>query len=190
MAPKKGNKHGVGYGRPTNPGFSDPEVIILGEELLKWCAEQDDNEDSNIVHLSEWYSEIKGIAPSQWESLAQRPCFLAYYEKAIKWMGKRILKNNQMASAYGSRFLGIYFREVREHEREIVEHKVDYEIKKKQEIGKEGYSLDQVNDANLALIRAQGIIAAQAEQLKEKDKIIDELKPKADPIVQPSEQTV
>ena len=81
MAPKKGNKHGVGYGRPPNEGFSDEEVIELVEEMLAWMKAVDSNpeEKYNAVHLSQFYSQIKGIAMSQWKSLVtDRKCFLPH----------------------------------------------------------------------------------------------------------------
>jgi len=181
MAFEKGNKLAVGHGRPPNPGFSDEEVIALGEELMRWCEEQDNNEKSDVVHLSEWYSEIKKIAPSQFESLRGRPCFVDYYERAIKWMGKRILKNTKMPSAYGSRFLGIYFREVKEHEMDTVEHKIDYEIKKKKEADSAiGYPNDATNDVKIAWLKSQVEIEdlkAQNDRLKEK---LSALQSKAD----------
>ncbi len=181
MAAPMGNKNAVGHGRPANPGFSDEEVIALGEELLKWCQEQDNNEKSDVVHLSEWYSEIKRIAPSQFEAMKLRSCFVGYYEKAMKWMGKRILKNTKMPSAYGSRFLGIYFKEVKEHEMETVEHKIDYEIKKKKEADlSSSYPSDKINDAQIAWIKAQAAI----EELQKKNKELEEKllasQPKAD----------
>ena len=130
-----GNKNAVGHGRPPNPGYSDAEVIQLGEEMLQWIRDCDNNPKCDVVHLSEFYSEIKGIAYSQWKSLINdRSCFLPYYEKAKEWMGKRILKNTNLPTAYGSRFLNIYFKEIRDTEREIMKEKVDYEISKKLEM--------------------------------------------------------
>lgn len=128
----KGNQFGVGYGSPPNEGFADEDLHTLGRELVDWCK-QTDSDKREVVHLSEWYSEVKSICPSQWKSIIRRDSFRDYYEIAMHWMGKRILKNTKMPTAYGSRFLGIYFKEVSEHEREIVEHKIDYEIKKKLE---------------------------------------------------------
>jgi hypothetical protein len=127
----KGNQNAVGYGRPPNPGYSDEEVLRLGKELISWMIQCDKDPNCDIVHLSEWYSEIKNMPRSQWQAICVRACFLPYYERAKEWMGKRILKNKDLPTAYGSRFLGIYFSDIREHEREIAEHKIDYEISKK-----------------------------------------------------------
>lgn len=120
MAPAKGNQHGVGHGRPPNEGFSDPELLILGEELLQWMKDCDADPKCDVVHLSEWYSEKKNISPTQWKSLLiARECFLPYYDKARVWMGKRLMKNKDLAPSYGNRFLGIYMKEVHEHEEAI-----------------------------------------------------------------------
>lgn len=147
MAPKKGNKHGVGHGRPPNPGFADADLKKLGEELLIWCKKKEKSR-KEVVHLSEFYSELKGIPYSQWESIIHRECFLGYYEKARSWMGKNILKNDRLATCYGNRFLGMYCKDLNLHERQQVEHKIDYELKRKQELelGKNDSSKAKEND--------------------------------------------
>ena len=130
MAPK-GNKNGVGHGRPPNPGFEDKDLIRIGEAMLKWLDEPNEKGKPRKVHLSQFYIDVENIAPSQWDSLCHRACFLPYYEKAKKKMGTILLNNDKLPTAYGSRFLGIYFDEVKEHERKVIEHQVDYEIEKK-----------------------------------------------------------
>ena len=77
----KGNQNAVGYGRPPNKGYSDEELILLGNEMLVWM-EKNDKADSEIVHLSEWYRRVKKIPRNQWNSITQRGCFLDYYEQA------------------------------------------------------------------------------------------------------------
>ena len=127
MVAPKGNKFGRGYGRPPKEGFSDEECIALGEELFAWMEECDEDKKCDVVHLSEWYSEIKGITPSYWkDSLKHRPSFSSYYEKAHMWMGKRILKNKNLPPSYGNRFLPIYFKEVSDIEFEQRKREIDY----------------------------------------------------------------
>lgn len=118
-----GNQLAVGKGRPHNPGFSDEELIVLGEELLSWLKDND-----SVVHLSEFYSHLKGIALTQWRAICVRECFLPYYEKSSQWMGVKILKNKELSTAYGSRFLSMYHKDLREHEREISREKVSDEV--------------------------------------------------------------
>jgi hypothetical protein len=179
MAPAKGNKHAVGYGRPPNPGFADEDLLKLGEELMQWMKMQDDDPRSDVVHLSEWYSEIKNISPTQWESICIRKCFNGYYDKARIWMGKRLLKNKDLHQSYGNRFLNIYFKDVKKEERESVEHKIDYELKKKAEMAvAQGLP---PNDPNLDLI---------LEAIKENKRLkqeLDDLKSKTNPIISRSQ---
>lgn len=186
-----GNKNAVGHGRPPNPGFSDPELIQLGEDLLNWIKEEDEKK-SDIVHLSEFYSEIKEIPYSQWASICQRPCFLRYYERARDWMGKRILKNKELPTAYGSRFLGIYFKDINQHEREQAEHKIDYELAKKQEIAQKqiSYPNDEQNEIKLAWVKSQGIIEEKDIRIKELESKLNEFIAKANPVNQPSNSSL
>ena len=116
-APKR-NTNAVGHGRKPNEGFSKIEVLALGEELVKWMKEIDEDKSANVVHLSEWYSYKKNITNKEWDALRHRDCFLRYYEKAINWMGVRMLKNKELSPTYGSRFVNIYFRDAREAERD------------------------------------------------------------------------
>lgn len=130
----KGNKNAVGHGRPPTPGFDDESCIQLGEELLAWMREVDslpEKQRNKIVHLSQWFSEIKGISRTQWQSIIIRDCFKNYNERAQMWMGTRMILNSDLPTAYGCRFQKIYFKDVATQEREDVEHKIDYEISKK-----------------------------------------------------------
>lgn len=122
------NTYAVGYGRPPKY-FNEQEVHELGRNLLAWMKDCDKRKEK-IVHLSSWYYEHEELTPSEWGALQERPSFSEYYKRAITWVGVRLLKSD-IPAAYVSRFLGIYFKEVREYERAAVEHKVDYELEKK-----------------------------------------------------------
>lgn len=164
-----GNRNAVGHGRIPNPGFSEEEVIAMGEELLNWI--EDNNTNDKIVHLSQWYYQVKHFTPNQWDALEQRDCFLPYLRKAKQWMGVRVLTNKKLSESYGNRFVGIYFKEVRDHERSNIEHKVDYEIKKKREADQSNsYPNDRINEAQMAWIKAQSAI----EELQKKNKELEE----------------
>lgn len=169
MGAPLGNQNGVGHGRPPNKGYSKEEVIALGEEFLKWMRDQDADPKSDVVHLSEWYSEIKQIPCSQWESIIVRDCFIGYYERAKKWMGKRTLKNKDLPPSYGNRFIGIYFKEVRDHERSEMEHKVEYEIKKKLQAALSSGipTNDPTLDAILTSLKKQEINVSKSETSSE-----------------------
>ncbi len=124
-----GNQNAVGHGRPSNKGYSDEELMTLGDEMLAWMDKVDE-EGREVVHLSEWYRKKK-ISRSQWNSITERGCFLDYYEQAVEWMGCKLLKNKNLPTPYGSRFLGIYFREVRSYEIKLSQEKIDYELTKR-----------------------------------------------------------
>lgn len=167
----KGNKNGVGHGCPPNEGFADTDLVRLGQELLKWIKLQDSPDSKRkIVHLSQWYSEVKDISYSQWKSLIQRDSFIPYYEKAKSWIGTKILENEKFPTSYGNRFLSIYFKEIRDSEREEFEHKIDYENEKKAEATKNSNS---IMDTHLeSLHQMMGINKTQAEEIQAlKDKL-------------------
>lgn len=135
MAAPKGNKHGVGHGRPVRDGYSNEDLIILGEELLQWMKDCDADKKCDVVHLSEWYSEIKGIDRVYWKDcICSRPCFSAYYNRAMDWMGKRTMKNKKLSTVYGNRFLGVYFKELDDNELEKEKKRIDYVHDKNTEI--------------------------------------------------------
>jgi len=145
---KKPPKFGKYRGRPPKEGFSNPELIELGEDFLKWI---DENDDKSIVHLSQYYSEYKGIPKSYWvHNICVRPEFRPYYEIGMDWMGKKLLKNSSMPSSYGNRFLPIYFKEIAEQELEQAKKKIDYELEKKSDMIQKGQL--PVNDAALDIL--------------------------------------
>jgi len=109
--------------------FSDPQVIQLGKDLLKWIKKNKD--DHTIVHLSQWYVEEEDMSRTEFKTLLQRLHFQAYYEKALDLMGNKILINKELPTAYGSRFLSRYHQDLRKHEKEISFEKIDHEAKVK-----------------------------------------------------------
>ena len=116
-------------GRPANEGYSDEEIDSLGKEMMQWIKKVD--KDNSVVHLSQFYCEIKDISYSQWKSLIQRKTFIPYYEKALLWMGRKIMMNKNLRESYGNRFLGIYFAEIREYERDKSREKIQDELELK-----------------------------------------------------------
>jgi|SRR5208283_1109816 len=166
MSAPKGNTSAVGHGRPHKKDFSDDECIALGERLLAWMKEMDDDKKSNVVHLSEFFCKRERISPSYWyDCLARRDCFSDFYREAMAWMGERLLKNQKLAPSYGNRFLPIYFKEVKKEERETFEHQEDYKAKKK----KDEESLDIVAlkaqmDQMMQLIATQQRALADARE--------------------------
>lgn len=170
--PPKGNQYALGKGR--RPEVSDEDVILLGEELFTWMKEIDEKK-IKVVHLSEWYSYIKHIDPKEWDNLIKRACFLRYYNRAIRWMGNKMIKNKDFPQAYGSRFLGIYFKDVREHEKEISREKLDLE---KEKIDYE-YEKKSQTDMRLQTPPSQDIITSDDENIRlkyENIKLLERIK--------------
>ena len=112
-----GNKNSVGHGRPPLPGNSDEDLIKIGYMLLEWMKKCDEN-DIEVVHLSQ-FCEYADIDPIDWNNYRVRPCFNSYYARARQWIGRRMLVNKNIPTEYGKRFLGMYFKEIVEHEHEI-----------------------------------------------------------------------
>lgn len=132
MAPPKGNKFARGHGRPPEH-YTDEEVVLLGERFIQWMEDQDNDPKSDVVHLSEWYSEVIGMAPSQYQNLTRRACFSFYHERACRWMGKRLMKSKHLQASYGNRFLAIYFGEIKEHEIEMATIKANSQAEQDKE---------------------------------------------------------
>ncbi len=126
----------------------DQDIHVLGKELLDWLDDQ-----KEFWHLSDWYYGVKKMLYTQWKSIIQRPEFLPYYKTAVKKMGTLMMKNKDMPTAYGSRFLAIYFEEVRELEKLVKFETIDHEAAVKADAeSKKGVppndnSLDKLIDA-------------------------------------------
>ena len=146
MNEKKSEKKPISYkkvsGRPSIY-YSDEEVHELGKELLEWLEQTNEN----VWHLSDWYYGVKKMLHPEWETLRQRKDFLRYYKIALERMGTFMMKNQKMPTAYGSRFLSLYFAEVRQHEKEISLEKIDHEYALKDAI--ETKKSASPNDAKL-----------------------------------------
>lgn len=119
----KGNQNAKGHGRPPKEGFSNEEVTAIGERLLNWMKDCEERQ-YYPVHMSEFYSRVEAIDPKYWrDSLSKRDCFSPYYEKFRCWMVSQIMKNKDLPTGYGSRYLGLYDSELRLHEKEIAKEK-------------------------------------------------------------------
>lgn len=111
--------------------YSEEELEALGKEMLLWIKEH--KEDSTFVSMSNWYSEVKEIHRSAWHSIRQHPTFLQYYERAMDFMESKTLCNKDLPTAYGSRYLGLYSKDLRDHEKETKFEVIDHEAEVKAE---------------------------------------------------------
>lgn len=103
-------------GRPLHPNWPPEKVVELGEELITWLRS---DEGKKAFHLSEFFADKKELSKTEWDLLRHRSEFFHYYERAMLMMGNIVVKNGHVPTAYGSRFLSMYFKDLKEHEKEI-----------------------------------------------------------------------
>lgn len=108
-------------GRPSAK-VPDDEVRKLGKELVEWVSKKITSDDPP-VHLTEWYAIEKGMLYPDWDILRNRVEFDQYYHTALDLMALATQKNRKLETAYGSRFLGVYSKDLRRHEKKIAEEK-------------------------------------------------------------------
>lgn len=99
-------------GRPRTKSYSPEEMIELGEEMLDWF---DDN--PKALHVSDFYSGVKGIRSKDWDTMIRCPEFSVYHELAIKKVRKNYL-DGTVNGSIAHRFLRIYFPELKQEEDE------------------------------------------------------------------------
>ena len=152
-------------GRPRLTEWPKDKTIALGEELLKWLRNP---ENDCIFHLSQFYNERKGIPRSQWRTLRKRVEFIPYYEMALEMVGCKILRNKDLPTAYGSRFLSVYFQDLRDHEREVKREEIEAAMKAKQdaEVSRSIPPNDIINEERRAYDERIGSLLAEVQQLK------------------------
>lgn len=129
---KKGSL-GVKNAQKTVPSrkLSDEDVVKLGNDLIRWLTKKWKDQKDFPVHLTEWYHFEEGLSFPEWDALCQRVHFLPYYKTALQLMALFTMKNKELSSAYGSRFLGLYSSELRNHEKEIAKEKAKAETEAK-----------------------------------------------------------
>lgn len=122
----KGNKfaEGHGHGRPGKYQ-TDEEIIELGEELMVWMENNKKNKE--VVHMSQFYAELKKIPRNQWWLIRSRKEFSKYYDYAMDFMACKVMTNDRLPTAYGSRYLALYCSELRTHEKTILQEKAEIE---------------------------------------------------------------
>lgn len=147
---QKGNQAAKGCttsGAPRTVSPEPPEMIKLGQEMVEWVKE------NNPLHLSEWYSIHKHYTNKQWDTFRDRAEFVQYYEEAIAYIRKNYI-DGTVNSTIASRFLRLYFKDLKDEENETAEFHaklksandqiVDPEFKKKFDDLMDMYSKAQV----------------------------------------------
>ncbi len=112
-------------GRPRTLSKTPEEMIALGEEMVKWV------EEHKPLHLSYWYSIEKMILYDEWKAFQQISEFLPYYKKALCIVSKNYI-DGTINSSIAHRFMNVYFKDVKEEEREAIMFKgqADFDFKK------------------------------------------------------------
>ena len=64
----------MGTRRTVSP--EPEEMIKLGEEMVKWCK------DNDPLHITEWYCVEKGFTDKEWDTMIRREEFILYYQQA------------------------------------------------------------------------------------------------------------
>lgn len=128
---KKGNKLALGHGRGRNPVmFTDEQAEELGIQLIEWMEELIAS-GKPPVHFVQFYNLKKGLLLRDWDNLCERKVFSPYYNSARDLMALATQLNDKLSTAYGSRFLGVYSKDLRAHERAIQKDKLADELELK-----------------------------------------------------------
>lgn len=118
-------------GRPPKV-HSDEEVVSLGKEMVDWIIEKIES-GKPPVHLTQWYVLNKRISYPDWDLLRRREQFRQYYDTATDLMALSTMTNKDLEVAYGSRFLGLYSKDLRQHEKDVKFEVIDHEAQVKSE---------------------------------------------------------
>lgn len=98
-------------GRPRTVSLPPDQMIELGKEMVEWVTV------NNPIHLSMWYSLLKGYTDAQWRVMTDAPEFSPYYEKALKLVGYNyLLKNSDIEPSLKQRWQRVYFKDLRAQE--------------------------------------------------------------------------
>lgn len=99
-------------GRPRTVSLPPDEMIALGEEMIKWLK---DNPET--LHLSQWYSQVKHLLFSEWDTMSKKPEFVPYYEQALQLVGLQYLdKRSNVRDGISQRWQRVYFKDLRDSE--------------------------------------------------------------------------
>lgn len=107
-------------GAPRTVTPSEDEVEVLGKEYIQWLEE-----NPEAIHHTEWYSIYKKMLKTQWEALRQTKQFLPYHEQGRAILASRMRKAQVVKEGIAHRYLSLLDTELKEHDKELVEHKAN-----------------------------------------------------------------
>lgn len=128
MAAPKGNKYGVGHGRPRKVVPEDDELIELGKDLVRWATE---TTDEWRVQYCQWYNS-HGFLEKHWKLMIQKESFRLYYEQARTALSKNYM-NGTINQSIAHRFLRLYCPDVKEEENEFEAYKSSLRAKENEQ---------------------------------------------------------
>ena len=98
---------------PPQPKYHSLEQVqVLGKELLDYIDTRA-AAGNHIYHMCEWYWDVKKMSALEWDSLRGRDSFVQHYENARKKVFLGMMRDKNLSTAYGSRFLAMYSSELR-----------------------------------------------------------------------------
>jgi predicted patatin/cPLA2 family phospholipase len=108
-------------GRPRTLSLSPEKMVELGKEMVAYVKDP----KNKCIHLSEFYTILKGYTYDQWTSLLQCPEIIPYYEQALRIVGLKYI-NGTINNSIAQRFLRIYFPDLKraEDEKILFEHQL------------------------------------------------------------------
>lgn len=104
--------------RPRTLTPEDPELEILGQELVDWATYADTEKprkDDKRLHLKQWYALKKSFTKVKWDKMCEKPVFRAYYEKAQAALAIRYI-DGTVNPSIAQRFLRLYFGDLKKEE--------------------------------------------------------------------------
>ena len=100
--------------RPRTASPEDDELIVIGENLVKWAKGEDLQPGEKRWRYCEWYLE-QGLVRSQWEKMIEKPAFRWYYEQAQGLLAKNYI-DGSVNPSIAHRFIRIYCPDVKDEE--------------------------------------------------------------------------
>lgn len=100
-------------GRPPVK-IPDEDLDRLGRDLLAWL----DKEGKEEIFFKRWYYDRNNFTKDDWHHLTKREGFRPYYDLARTQMTSNLIKG-EIEKSYVHRYLGIYDKQLDEHEEAI-----------------------------------------------------------------------
>lgn len=114
-------------GRPRTISYPSAQMVQLGKEMIAWLGCHPE-----ALHLSAWYSIVKGYMDSEWDTMTRRQEFIPYYEQALKIVGQKYLdRDSKVRDGISQRWQRVYFKDIRLQEDQDAQEKLNREYEKK-----------------------------------------------------------